>query len=399
MSNQTTAAFRENLSSTGFESPALWRAALNAMSEMEALVWGDPLVKDELTRAEGLRYLMRLIGAALPLTIEAPSVEHPQFLNFINPRAHFGLPAPDCFYLWAPIHGDHVYRIVGDKGSAHLFDMEIRNDHIAHIADWQLLDRRSDFEVGPDGQIEIYLSREERDGNWLKLPEGDCNLVFRQYFYDWTNERPANVRIECVGASLPPAPLSAADIHRRTEMFIDWFRNAPQQFAQVARSYYDAPKDALYFDAISFGWKDLQYGKGIYECEVDEAVILEFTPPDAYYWSLQLSNHFWEARDYQLRQTSLNGHQAVLDDDGILRIVIAHKDPGVANWLDAGGHTQGLVAVRYYLADTQPVPTLKRIPFSQLKSTLPTTTKQIDLDTRQQILKDRYSAVMNRNWV
>ena len=37
------------------------------------------------------------------------------------------------------------------------------------------------------------------------------------------------------------------------------------------------------------------------------------------------------------RQSSLNGHQAVLDPDGVFRAVISARDPGVPNWLDTGG--------------------------------------------------------------
>ena len=36
----------------------------------------------------------------------------------------------------------------------------------------------------------------------------------------------------------------------------------------------------------------------------------------------------------------LNGHQAVLDD-GVFRAVVAHRDPGVANWLDTAGNRRG----------------------------------------------------------
>lgn len=399
MTNESCHNLRTDLSSMGFDSPAIWKAILDATEKMKEIVWDDPLVQDDLTRAEGLRYLTRLIGAALPLTMDAPSPDHPGFLNFIEPRIHFGLPAPDCFYLWAPVHGDNVYRIRGDRGTAHLFDMEVRNDHIAHIGNWTLLDRRADFTVGPNNQIEIYLSKKQRSGNWLQLPDGNCNLVFRQYFYDWVTERPANIRIECVGSTLPPPPLTTEQIRERAELLIDWFRNAPQQFAEVAHSYHDAPKDTLKFDGISFGWKDLQYGKGVYECDEDEAIIIEFTPPDAYYWSLQLSSHFWEARDYPLRQTSLNGHQAVQDDDGIMRIVICHKDPGIANWLDAGGHRKGLVAMRYYLSNTQPIPYMKRVPFSALISELPEETCKVTPEQRLNTLQERFQSVNNRNWV
>ena len=51
-------------------------------------------------------------------------------------------------------------------------------------------------------------------------------------------------------------------------------------------------------------------------------------PPDALYWSVSLGNYWWETIDYANRQSSLNGHQAVLDADGVFRAVVAHARPG-----------------------------------------------------------------------
>ena len=45
-----------------FTQPEIWREVVKAMGEMESLVWNDPRVTDDLTRAEGLRYLTRLIA-------------------------------------------------------------------------------------------------------------------------------------------------------------------------------------------------------------------------------------------------------------------------------------------------------------------------------------------------
>ena len=68
---------------------------------------------------------------------------------------------------------------------------------------------------------------------------------------------------------------------------------------------------------------------------------MEVLPPQGLYWSYSLGNPWWETIDYGAHQSSLNGHQAAVDDDGILRVVIAHEDPGVANWLDTAGHSAG----------------------------------------------------------
>ena len=44
---------------------------------------------------------------------------------------------------------------------------------------------------------------------------------------------------------------------------------------------------------------------------------------------------------------SCNGHQAHVDADGRVRVVVAHVDPGVPNWLDTEGRPIGMVVYRY----------------------------------------------------
>ena len=80
---------------------------------------------------------------------------------------------------------------------------------------------------------------------------------------------------------------------------------------------------------------------GSWQLAPDEALLVEVAPPQGLYWSYSLGNPWWETIDYGAHQSSLNGHQASVDDDGTLRVVIAHEDPGVANWLDTAGHSAG----------------------------------------------------------
>jgi hypothetical protein len=55
--------------------------------------------------------------------------------------------------------------------------------------------------------------------------------------------------------------------------------------------------------------------------------------------------------DYAHRQVSLNRAQTRLGPDGSFRIVIAHRDPGVPNWLDTEGRAFGLVFWRFMLPE------------------------------------------------
>jgi hypothetical protein len=55
-----------------------------------------------------------------------------------------------------------------------------------------------------------------------------------------------------------------------------------------------------------------------------------------------------------------------VDDDGKVRVVVAHQDPGVANWLDTAGHSEGPIILRCVRTDTAPVPTTRVVPFDRL---------------------------------
>lgn len=383
--------YTTDLKELGFTEPAIWQAVAKAMANMEKLVWDDPRVRDDMTRAEGVRQLTRLIGGAMPVTMETVDPNHPQFLQLLSTRVQWGLPSADCHYLWAPLHGDNTYRIVGDRGTARLFDIEIRNDTFAHLGDWRLHSRLGQVETGPGNHVEIVLSRTRPEGamNWVELPEGRCDIVLRQYFYDWNTEQMARLIIVNDNATYPPPPLGIDTIRKNLEVFCDFLEQVPPVFRQSVEVYYQQPPNEMAFHAIEYGFRALTYGKGTYACSPDEALILEVELPKTAYWNIQIGSHFWEARDYHLRQNSLNGHQAWVGSDGMFRAVIAHQDPGVANWLDAGGHPEGLVTIRYYEADTTPIPKIRRVALGELEQALPADTLRVDAAQRQRILRDR----------
>lgn len=374
-----------------FDHPEIWRKVVAAMGELESLVWSDPMVTDELTRAEGVRQLTRIIAGAFPITMELVDPRYPQFLQLLSTRVQWGLPSADCHYIWAPVHGDYTYRIIGDRGTAKVIDLEARHSHIARLGEWKLFDRLTDLEVGPQNQVEVVMSRERPADavNWLKLPEGPANVIFRQYFYDWDHEQAARLTIVTEGVKYPPPTVTQADIRRNLELFCDFLKQTPAGFRQTVEAYYKAPADALSFDGIDYGFASLKYGKGRYELQPDEAMILETKLPKTRFWNIQLGSHFWDARDFHLRQNSLNGHQGHVDEQGVFRAVISHDDPGIVNWLDAGGHDKGLITVRYYDADSTPLVSLRKVKLSELAALLPASTPRVTPEARQKALRAR----------
>jgi hypothetical protein len=52
----------------------------------------------------------------------------------------------------------------------------------------------------------------------------------------------------------------------------------------------------------------------------------------------------------------------------MFRLVVAHEDPGLPNWLDTGGEGEGLIFVRYLLPEEQPLPLSTRVvPLAELR--------------------------------
>ena len=61
---------------------------------------------------------------------------------------------------------------------------------------------------------------------------------------------------------------------------------------------------------------------------------------------MHLTDYWGQSLDYANRLTSINQAQAHRDEDGRLRYVIAHRDPGAPNWLDTTEHPSGYITLR-----------------------------------------------------
>ena len=383
----------------------LWDEFCDTLKQAGRLVMGEEVPDSPRDRAEGFRYLTRFLAAGFVTCIEHADPDYPEFNRMVDHTMKWGLDSPDCLYLYATVRGDADYRISGNRGSANHIDIQVNFGHFANgdISSWGTISSLNgfDLETQPDGSVEIVLSAVERKGNWLHLEPNAEFVLIRQYFNDWENERPADLIIERLDAQYPAPPPRTDQIAARFERLGRWLERGGALWEQMSKAMLGMAPNSL---AISLpkdsdaraGMQGQAYGIGNFRCAPDEAVIVEFTPPTCHHWSFSLANWYWESLDFATRQTSLNGHQAALDSDGVFRAVIAHQDPGVPNWLDTAGHTQGTIAARFLLADSAPDPKLRTVKLADVRSELPSDTPSVDPATRARDLERRRRAVWGR---
>ena len=387
-------------------SGAAWEALIETLRRSSRLVLGEDVPDTPRARAEGFRYLTRLFAAGLVTCVEFADPDYPEFGRMIDPAMKWGLDCPDCLYLYATVRGDAEYRISGNRGSANHIDIQVNFGHFAlgDVSQWGTVSSTSGLELqtDADGAFELHLGGPQRDGNWLPLAPNAEFVLVRQYFNDWDVERPADLFIERLGATYPAPPPTTAQIAARFERLRMWMERGGALWERMSKQALGMAENSLTVflpqDAGErTGMRGQAYGIGNYRCAPDEAVIVEFAVPECHHWNVALANWYWESFDYATRQTSLNGAQSRIDDDGVFRAVIAHADPGVPNWLDASGEERGTITARFLLAAEAPLPQLRAVPLSDVRAHLPKDTPEIDAAARAQVIERRRRAVWARH--
>ena len=83
----------------------------------------------------------------------------------------------------------------------------------------------------------------------------------------------------------------------------------------------------------------------------NQAVVISGCFPKARFGNVMLWNQFMQTFDYETRTISLNRKQFVYEADGSFKLVIAHRDPGMPNWLDTEGRMFGMVFWRFLMPE------------------------------------------------
>jgi len=413
--------------------------------------------------AEGYRYLAGFIHHGIERAFfEDP--EFPAFRNALSVVNKSTIDNADAIYFYAPIDGSKRYLVRGKvadsrhwRGEPRLsagpmapqyFIFETANGPLSgdtgdlkelrpgFRTGFGTLDS-SELQLGEGGELELMLAPERPAGyrgNYIctRKPANRRDkdgkdryasyISGRQLFYDWEHEEPVALTIIPLDneGRHPPAmtPARAAEQLRRMGAIIHGQMKFWMQFYDVVLNCHGTHRstaDSVYFMPVNGynapnaassdtggGMSTNIYAGGLFDLEQDEALYIEATfTGNPVYVSFHLGNLWGESPDYANHQSSLNLLQMYIGEDGVQRWVVAHRDPGVQNWVDTTGLPKGYLSHRWAYPELPekadwPKITATKIRFEEIRDYFPADMPVFNSEERRQVIAVRQRHVQRR---
>lgn len=374
---------------------------------------GDAAFKDanpDSQRADAFRFLTQNLGQAFDLALETRDTRYPMIHPFCGPTRKLGGDCADFTYHQAWIDGSSTYRITGTRGTAPFLNVTVQgarpdgpgvlHEPFGDVPEANLFGHQ--LSTSPDGTVELFVGGPPRATDWLPTTPGSRKLFIRQGFDRW-DETPARLSIERVDMAAPrPLPDPDALIDAMawagdfvTGLMTDW-PEFPFTYGGVDAEHPNA------FPALTDAAGDARRGRAAvnmhWVLRPDEALIVEFDAHDGL-WNLTNMGAFFTSMDYLYRPVSYTPSRTAVDGDGRVRMVLAHTDPGVANWLDTQGFERGNLTYRHMLAG-HPVPlTTRLVRHAELDAALPADTARVTPAERTARMWERYNGIRLRHGI
>lgn len=163
-----------------------WEAFCDTLKRAGKQVLRPEAPATALDRAEGYRYLTRLLRIGLEMHLEYADPNFPGFFARSHETAKIGADNPENLYAMARLNPARDYVIEGERGTvAYLslgtqkggYESDGRMEQTGFVDDETLA-------IGADGRLEILISQEKREGNWLSMDPATNAVIVRQTFLD-----------------------------------------------------------------------------------------------------------------------------------------------------------------------------------------------------------------------
>jgi hypothetical protein len=334
--------------------------------------------------AEGEHMLLHLVKAAIDVWVDNDATR-PRFAPLASPVLKWGGEGADNPAHCAPLDPARRYRITGRMTDEAYISFTVYTGKTE--GDWNdgviAALNHTEFERDADGRFAIDLLPEAREGA-LHMQPGKPNCVIARHYWEKKicgmadPDSHCDIAIECLDEPGYPRPLSPARLAEKLEAAMAFIRGqtidrpapdpskSPPWFSLVPNQL-PQPQKWVPSEGGGAGAIDNAYCAGLVVLGLDEALVVEARWPECVYANVMFWNRFQQAPDYRYRPGSLNRKQMKADADGRFTFVVAHRDPGVDNWLDTEGHAAGTLYWRFLLPEgdiEQPI--CKVVPFDEV---------------------------------
>lgn len=360
----------------------IWQRYSEGVASLVKIIEDTPVELDEVTWAEGLRHLTRVLHMGMFTTHDYADTGDPRIYLAKTPAMLSGGVTTDCIYHEGFVDPTRTYTIDGTRGTAELLEISVYAGRLGRAERSDVVDAilEDALVLESDGRsFTITVSPEPRPagftGNWLCTDiagRGRADhVLIRQYSSRIEEVESAQFSIEPVGGPDPRAPLTLESADAALTESLEFARRLLTHFVRSATSIVTHLKNVFVIvdeDRDSGGAlpSGHRFAAGGFDLRPDEAWVVTIpgiaAPPYdiAPYWGFQLCNFWYEPLDYGSDWAHRNNATAVADEDGSVTLVISERRPPAGldrNWIPLRGHTVGSAQFRLSRSDA-PMPQL-----------------------------------------
>ncbi len=313
---------------------------------------------------DALRNVTHILQSAL-LAHQEFDPDRPVFNRIVSPTRSFTGDNADAVYFEAPVSGGREYVVRGNLAGAVYtsFTMEAGAADGKYATHLTGVLNDGDIDADADGNYEIRIGGDESGRNRLAVGPDGGRITTRHYF-EWPTSAAASqtlhipISIAAVEPIGPPPRWGDARVAAALGRVINHVRpktvEAPSAGAYVPSwlssvpNVFNPPEKP---GALAFAAADAAYTMAPYVIGPDQALVITGRWPECRFANVSLWTRFSQMYDYVNRPVWRNRANTTLEPDGSFRMILAHRDPGLPNWLDTEGRPSGTMFWRFFLPE------------------------------------------------